>query len=282
MVSTAQALATPIRLCPITRTELPRYFLQDFEMVKHPEDGSPWWAPGTASSESLKDHRKAPKDGNETPDPRIAAGQPQHTAVRGLPSSPTSNTRPQRGPLISYALSRKSIIDSMGREGRGGAAMLLKTRTGMALAAKNRRAVWRKDMGDLLLEMMRRQVVDALKSWADIEAEEDNRILQPCKNWDDVKDAKPRGCVLWFPDQADAAKQFATFDIDGAKYGSKVMVHNLRWLLGESESQRLRDASRLFHDNEILVLKQWKRKAVMELHLSLWRLHGYLAEPPSL
>lgn len=35
----------------------------------------------------------------------------------------------------------------------------------------------------------------------------------------------------------------------------------------------------MFRENEIVVLKQWKSLKMMKLHLLLWRLQGYLAEP---
>lgn len=137
-------------------------------------------------------------------------------------------------------------------------------------------------MGDVLLGMMRRQAVDALVCQSGMKGDGQEKLIQPCTKWDEIKEVQPRGCVLWLPSEAKSSTQYATLDLDGAKYGSKLTVHNLHWLLGEDELARLIGASKLFHDNEILVLKQWKRKSVMKLHLLLWRLQGYLAQPPCL
>jgi hypothetical protein len=41
----ALALATPVRRCQITKTALPKYFLQDFALMAHPKKGNPWWVP---------------------------------------------------------------------------------------------------------------------------------------------------------------------------------------------------------------------------------------------
>ncbi|KAL3419556.1 hypothetical protein PVAG01_08054 [Phlyctema vagabunda] len=41
----AQALATPPRQCQLTKVILPRYFLQDFNVVRHPETGQPFYVP---------------------------------------------------------------------------------------------------------------------------------------------------------------------------------------------------------------------------------------------
>ena len=42
---TAQALATPLRMCTMTRTRIPVFFMQDFALVAHPDTGRPWWLP---------------------------------------------------------------------------------------------------------------------------------------------------------------------------------------------------------------------------------------------
>lgn len=41
----ANMLATPYRECQVTRTCLPRFFLQDFNLLRHPETSVKWWAP---------------------------------------------------------------------------------------------------------------------------------------------------------------------------------------------------------------------------------------------
>jgi hypothetical protein len=136
-------------------------------------------------------------------------------------------------------------------------------------------------MGDVLLDMMRRHVVDALISRVKSRKQEADTFIQPCDGWDAAKNAKLRGCVLWLPKKEDSSTQYATLDVEGAKYGQKLAVHNLNWLLGESEVRRLKDSCNVFRESEILVMEQLKSKSVMKLHLLLWRLQGYLAQPPS-
>ncbi|KAL2890587.1 Esterase-like protein [Ceratocystis lukuohia] len=41
----ARMLASPLRVDPLTDAFLPREFLASFEVVRHPETSSPWWAP---------------------------------------------------------------------------------------------------------------------------------------------------------------------------------------------------------------------------------------------
>ena len=136
-------------------------------------------------------------------------------------------------------------------------------------------------MGDVLLQMMRQQATDALALRGNrLQSHEDkHRFIEPCASWKDVEGVKLRGCVLWLPEKKDAARQYATLDIEGVQYGKKMVVHNLYWLLGEQEVQRLRESAELFREGEIFVLKQWGSTSMMRLHMLLWRLHGYLAEP---
>ncbi|EFY99823.2 hypothetical protein X797_001234 [Metarhizium robertsii] len=278
----AQALATPIRRCPNTAISLPRYFFQDFELVKHPQDDSPWWAPGPLAFEGLIYEKIPSKDKIQGAYSETAAPQAQELGADTHASTAASSTRPRKSPVTSYALSRKSVIDRIGGPNRKHAALLLATRTGMAAGPNTKNPVWRQDMGDVLLRMMRRQAVDALVCQSGMKGDGQEKLIQPCTKWDAIKEVQPRGCVLWLPSEENSSTQYATLDLDGAKYGGKLTVHNLHWLLGEDELARLIGASELFHDNEILVLKQWKRKSVMKLHLLLWRLQGYLAQPPCL
>ncbi|KAF4627781.1 hypothetical protein G7Y89_g10370 [Cudoniella acicularis] len=41
----ALALATPVRLCQLTRVAMPKFFLQGFELMAHPETGWPYFVP---------------------------------------------------------------------------------------------------------------------------------------------------------------------------------------------------------------------------------------------
>lgn len=184
--------------------------------------------------------------------------------------------------MTSYTLCRQSVVDSLGGPSKKNAALLLAVRSGMAVAPDTRNTVWRQDMGQLLLRMLRRHAVDALIPWSCGTEESRDTIIHPCADWEQVKDVKLRACVLWLPEtQNDATtRQYATLDVEGVKYGQKIAVHNLRWLFGDEESERLRREAPMFRDHEILVLRQRNSINVMRLYLLLWRLQGYLAQPP--
>ncbi|KAK2597427.1 hypothetical protein QQS21_005975 [Conoideocrella luteorostrata] len=279
----AQALATPIRRCANTTTSLPRFFLQDFELVKHPSDTSVWWAPGPLAFENLEKRNKAHvSDMVDSADTHIQASSNREGSSSSASSVLADKPLRTRSPITTYALSRKSVIDKIGDSNRKHAAILLAVRTGMAVAPDTRNAVWRQDMGHVLLQMMRRHATDALLSSSNPEGQDSTALIQACQDWGGVKNVDLRGCVLWLPPEDDTSPQYATLDLEGSRYGGKTTVHNLHWLLGESEVQRLRSMSELFSQNEILVLRQWKSRPIMNLHLLLWRLKGYLAQSVAL
>ncbi|KAL6854502.1 hypothetical protein J3F83DRAFT_754741 [Trichoderma novae-zelandiae] len=283
----AQALATPVRRCPNSMTSLPRYFLQDFELIKHPTTGKAWWAPGPLAFEHVQPTKRLDEE-----HPDITNGPAGEASARSAKPNPVPRQkdaaadsdkdaqRPRRAPITSYTLNRKSLVDMVGGRNKKYLSVLLAVRTGMAITPDSRGAVWREDMGDVLLQMMRQQATDALAvRGSRLQPHEDkHRFIEPCASWKDVEGVKLRGCVLWLPEKKDAARQYATLDIEGAQYGKKMAVHNLYWLLGEEEVQRLRESAELFREGEIFVLKQWGSTSMMRLHLLLWRLQGYLGE----
>ncbi|KAM0479487.1 hypothetical protein ACHAPX_004702 [Trichoderma viride] len=279
----AQALATPIRRCPNSATSLPRYFLQDFEMIKHPETGTAWWAPGPLAFEHVlptkrPDESQADRD-NERDKAAAAMAELVSASAPDSSDTTTGSARRRRSPITSYTLSRKSLVDMVGGLNKKYLALLSAIRTGMAVAPDTRDAVWREDMGNLLLGMMRTHATDALIARGNRPHGPKDRFIQHCVNWKDVEGVRMRGCVIWLPENGHGPRQYATLDVEGAQYGRKMVVHNLRWLLGDNEVQRLKDSAEVFREGEIFVLKQWTSTSMMRLHLLLWKLQGYLAEP---
>lgn len=145
-----------------------------------------------------------------------------------------------------------------------------------------RKAVFRTDMSDLLLKMLRKTAVDALIIRTDRTAPPMEKFVQPVSSWEEAGKVKRRGCVLWLRKQSETKTgpaEYATIDVPGVSYGGKMAVHNLNWLLGEEEIARLRaGAPQMWTDeHEVYVLKTWVSHSVGNLQLLLWRLHGFLA-----
>ncbi|KAF7563615.1 hypothetical protein G7046_g524 [Stylonectria norvegica] len=324
----ALALIAPIRRCPITGVDLPRFFLQDFEVVHHPdpEQKQPWWAPGPlATDQVIPKHIEgrpfAKVDENKinltkangetdipswdevTDQPLDSTGDAESTdnaltssefaaklsdnkdsTTASVPAGRTTTepasevARPRRAPLTSYVLGRKAVIDVL-NEKRKLQGKLLAIRNGMSNLPPKTTTVWRAGMGDVVLKMLRRKAVDALIHRGNRSPGPYYKFIEPCIDWNVIKDVRLRGCVLWMPKETEgSSSQYATFDVEGAKFGAKMAVHNLHWLLGEEEVQRLQDSAEVFRESDILVLRQWRSDSNIQLHQLLWRLQGYLAE----
>jgi hypothetical protein len=300
-------------MCALTEAIVPRYFLQDFEVVTHPITGQYWFAPGPAAFENVvPKHRRRDEaasssstdsniqEANESASPPTATSAEKLLTIERRNENPaTTEARPRRAPVTVYSLSRKPILDIVGRERdevyrkewlgiqrlRG---VLIRRRKGSAVPPEMQRGVqFRKDMSGLLLKMMRRTTVDGLLARAVLTRDHQPEFIVPVTGWDEVKGVQNRGCVLWLPREdgsssaaaSSAARPYTTMDVDGVGYDRKMAVHNLHWLLGETEVARLRkEAPNVFGTHDILVLRTWTSWSIKSLHLMLWRLQGYLAE----
>ena len=179
-----------------------------------------------------------------------------------------------RAPIVAYTAGRKSILDSF----KAGKAPLNGGSSGLAIDATFQTTYWRSDMSDFLLAMYRRYITDALIRRATRPKGKDPFFyIEPCKNWETVQNVRSRGAVLWLPGSESGVRDgaYQTLDVD-AKYGMKLTVYNLPWLLGEKELKRLKEEAPTFRMQEIFVLSAWATWAMKNLHMLLWRLQGYL------
>lgn len=254
----AQALASKWRPCAASRFGLPRYFLQDFKVVAHPETKAPWWTPGDL--DAVPGHDNIPED------EAFEAAPPQEKS----PNSP-----------VGYLVARKEFIKSIGakrtenRLGGQHVAMII----GRVRYIRNGivpKLVWRPDMDEFILDEMRRRVVDDLLYLARL----DRSHLMPCAGWEDInKDVPQRGCVLW---RAAAGGEppgpMAVLDIEGASYERALPVHNLDALLGPDHLARLIGGSDMFKDNALVLVR---KRMSLRVQMRLWKLQGYLAEGPA-
>ncbi|KAF5631788.1 hypothetical protein F52700_6710 [Fusarium sp. NRRL 52700] len=322
----AEALMGPTRWCKNTNACLPKYFLQDFELVEHPdpEDKSHWWAPGPFSFLRVRPTREErevemePNDlksiwkGIERVRRQIGIVQNEIKNMATEANTTSTQTTPgdagseaetntevgaedvetneglveRRARIVAYTLARKSVIDMIGgvsgRKGSKGYQNKMNSHQGMAYLSHDAgRKVFRVDMGDVLLGMMRRVAVDTLITrscreglWAP------HKFIRPVASWEEAKSIPGGGAILYIPkEDMENMNSYATLDIEDASYGNKMAVHDLRYLLGEEELERLREKSGVFRDHEILVLKNFRSGSMRALHLLLWRLQGYLALP---
>ncbi|KAM0205420.1 hypothetical protein ACHAQI_009142 [Fusarium lateritium] len=296
-----------MRWCKNTNTILPRYFLQDFELVNHPdpEQKSAWFAPGPLNFERVMPRHidGGFESGNRVGHDQKAGSKQQLGRVPKELDTAARKTNAQvnaeeeagaileadleaaaadevwgedeldthkddrdprsRAPFVSYVLARKSVIDMIGN--RKNYQSRMSARSGMATLGTNKQKVFRADMGDVLLKMLRRLAVDTLIARSDRVGKQPDKFIAPVKSWEEAKEHDSRGCILYIPNEdMEDANSYATLDVEGANYGNKIAVHDLRYLLGEEEVARLRNHRSL---------------SMRSLHMLLWRLQGYLALP---
>ncbi|KAM0429676.1 hypothetical protein ACHAPT_006282 [Fusarium lateritium] len=302
----AEALMTPMRRCVNSNTSLPRYFYQDFELVDHPDPNEPssWWAPGPLTFENVTPfhdpnitelrarHRSGVREGEEfpqTPTEGSAASETANSETEPSSAGPNARQdteaqerRPRRAPLTGYILARKKILELMGTPSQTHSMMakMMSNRHGMAVASKGVRKIWREDMDEVLLQMMKSKVTDTLIQRGKHSTDPEFKFIQPCSGWDDSDAFMKGGCILWIPKEPQGeSSAYATLDVRGPSSRTKLAVHDLLWVLGEEEVQRLKNEAKIFRDREILLLKPWRSRAIRNLHLLLWRLQGYLADP---
>ena len=161
---------------------MPRYFLQDFNLVSHPETGEPWWATqslfeapssiGTSSKSSLP----APDHNGASP------------AVEGAPSQEEPATRKalQRVGPTAYAAAREDLLAAFTAERRTpykGRQKALGRRSALEPELLNR-TVWRDDMPSFILELMRRRIAEELLGLAKMCEDEGRKYITKLGSWD--------------------------------------------------------------------------------------------------
>lgn len=286
---TAQMLASPVRNCAMTRTRLPRDFLQEFRPVLEPTTQQPWWMPAEMARETTSTPSSSP-----SPPEGAVAPPPDDTT--------TAIVKGSRGP-VGYLLAHQSVTTPPPRQTNFRHAVsrsLTATKPWkMNQMPGNGPPVWRDGMNEILLDMMRRDAAAGLRELARLVDAGDNKpYLVPLRAWDEVDAQKFRGCILWWgpeepPTTAAAAATtetavgepeatssdgspsfYSTYDVEGVRFGAKIPVHNLRVVLGPAHFAELRAASPIFRDTHMALLARVRSTRVQKL---LWRIQGYMA-----
>jgi hypothetical protein len=261
----ALALATPVRRCPGTTLTLPKFFLQDFNIVLHPETGQPWYVPTSLALSRQQKTRGAEDTGDET--------QEEKSARSGPPKKPAGPT--------GYLLARQDYLAQQNLNGelhsKDHKKLMALHHSSDRIRATANKAIWREDMDTLILTLMRRRVLEDLIYLSALSADStrDSYVVR-CKTWDEVRADRyrgQRGCVLWIG-QGEGPGPRATMDIPGVKFGRKIAVHNLWRLLGLEGVESLRGEVELFREGEVFLVL---RKRTLEMQMKLWKLQGYLA-----
>ncbi|TGJ81275.1 hypothetical protein E0Z10_g7489 [Xylaria hypoxylon] len=283
----AKALATPIRQCTASKTRLPAFFLQDFNLIAHPETGHPWWVPRSLAWDEPVESQQANVASDEPANIEIGRGEsdvPEETPGIEPPAAIQSKNAKPYGPS-AYVLARKDLISAFGIEGSGYAQQPKRLFGGSSshytrFAGK---AVWRADMTSVILDRMRQEIAKDLIYLSRLCAEDSRHYIVKCHGWDDVQ-YKHQGAVLWFggTSKLDEATKpevkpgpFATYDISNDSTTTSVAVHNIPMLLGNKNTAEVREKSVALADGSLFMLAG---RRTSNLQLKLWRLQGYLAD----
>ncbi|KAH8777167.1 hypothetical protein F5882DRAFT_408358 [Hyaloscypha sp. PMI_1271] len=295
----ARALATPLRRCALTCNALPSFFLQDFNLMAHPETGNPWYVPrslakykGPTVSEKEIDADLEPKE------EKVQTSQTQQisaesTAVLGYSVYTIASQHTIRAMQDPRGYGRKQTKRMKDLARRRGMIMPSDVPPARFIPDRYRQsrdagtflstARWRSDMHEFVLNLMRRRILEDL-----VRVTNSKRgYVVGCSGWEDAL-AKPQvGAFLWtggdgeLDEGQNIPPEFATLDVPaGRKEESrtrKVPVHNLRRFLGKDKLAELREKlpSGIF-EREVVVLR--RKQYVVDLEMQLWKMQGYLAE----
>lgn len=264
----ALALSTPVRICGLTRTSLPKYFLQDFKILAHPETGDPCFLPTSLTRKGKRLDRSGDDLGTiggttgYTLSSKIALSSMQ-SPVGGYYRDKGGKYQRAHHRLIPASI--KSVKESMRVVGR------LK---------------WRPDMADFVLKLMRCRIIEHLIDLGNLK----RGYLVGCADWEDAASKPQVAAFLWTggdPNTENFSEpgEYSTLDLGmegGLKGGEKkrkrkVPVYNLRTLLGREKLVELKQnfGNGMF-DRELVALKH--KNMTVELQSKFWRLQGYVAE----
>jgi hypothetical protein len=258
MNKAAHALATPARICVATRTVHPQFFLQDFKPVAHPETGKPWWMPAKLSLPSPS-----------KPDGKVHKDQSKARA--------------------GYMLNSQELIQHIGASRSRvyqGYRRLYTSQTRSDLMSIGKNAVWREDMDELVLRLMRERVVRELAYLAQLSKDGARGYVVPLESWEAARRYES-GCILWDSSnentdgtigaEADANESALDAGVaalaDCSAYKGKLPIFDVRYLLGGEQWDKLRNETELLLGSKVFWLG---RQRSLGVQLLLWKLHGYI------
>lgn len=241
-----------MRKCAITGASLPAFFLQSFTLRAHPETQMPFFVPTGLES--------------KVPDPT----QPVKREIA-----------PRVGPS-AYVLARQKLFQELLRPSSVhymGYKKLLRmsdhAHNGLGKVLNG--AIWRSDMDVVVLQMMRRRIVETLIHFAGFAEDGSRKYIVKCDHWTEAKEYPHRGCLIYLgpPEGSSEASsldhEVPRFSILGGEKG--LPVYDFREILGEKHLAGLRRKSGYFQSGSLFLLN---KQATNNVQLLVWKLQGYL------
>ncbi|KAJ5396619.1 hypothetical protein N7509_004732 [Penicillium cosmopolitanum] len=295
----AAALASPVRFCVTTGTRLPRRLMGVYGLIKRPNTNHNYLLPLDLLKDSIQ-NRSAKSEGESltsesktNADANVASGGDVSPSIsRGSTFNHSLHMVTLR-PLIQAATPH--LASRMGK--RAGVAKLIPYRWKIPIgplgANDLRDCVWRDDMPDYLLRLMREDIVKRLVNFSE-RLEEDRDIVWEALDIDEYSDSaletalgntepleyEACGAVLLFAPkpQHEAESGSASKTVVHPRTQSTIPVFDLSVLLSENVLETLRTSSCAHLESEALFFRPNGGREDNSLMLYLWKLQRYLAE----
>ncbi|KZF25024.1 hypothetical protein L228DRAFT_243802 [Xylona heveae TC161] len=302
----AIALSTPIRMCSVTATRLPRFFLINYGLIAHPTTGTPWYLPenietvGSRGSSQQQAGAVKPANGE--------------TESEGVKDGKDENVQEKRG-LGTYVLARQDLLRVLTHAKGRRWQQIIPHRQREMLRSSMKDIVWRNDMDEFVTVLLRQVVMRRLENLAQSQEAGNNVTpLSPLLSLDCDESSINIGlsdgaCLLWLgplssnqettvandgapQDMQESVEekgepQRATITIDppvsffsilSIGTNKKLPVYNLVALLGEDNVQHLRQVRPPVYSSEYALIKDGSRNGAVNSQALLWRLYGYMAQ----
>lgn len=295
----AVALASPVRMCAVTGTRLPREFFTDWGLVQRPDDEGLWFMPVGLLRDELSSSKVTKADQHE-PAEQLS---PKNKSIRSLTLRIIDRLPLLKDltiPLVRNKSGRRPLLTRL-------VPFRWKHPLGPFTTREEKRLIWREDMPEFVLERMRKHVLKKLKDMYRTQKRPKSELgsLRVIQVKDNSYDALLEGLgrlekiermecsgVLVLGRQVEGREngdsetaQEQAHDCELAKslypdlvtlpqYQSKVPVFDLSELLSPADLAEIRSYGPQF-ENTALILIPVNPTAVQAL-LALWKLKAFL------
>lgn len=278
----ALALASPVRSCKLTGLRLPEDFHLKFGLQPHPETGAPWYLPRLASDQK---HKSEPTDLSEQESSDVGESTSQPDTTVSESSNPSLKRTLSSAHFTARYDALRFISNLRRRHLRALIPFVWKEDPSLDLDD----LVWREDMAEYVLALLRNNVVHRLTSLGARPV----GYISPCLGWDHIDKHHQVAAVLWLGGplpmnkhiragggSTDEEEDKEKRDMGPPAYAMVyyrnryIPAYNLPDLLGRRLLSRLETGCEHFKGS-MAVLKQ--KHLTTEAQLGLWRLMGYLA-----
>lgn len=279
-----------MRHCLLTGARLPSYFLLNFGLATHPGTGAKWHLPRITAEVTADTADEASKESMD--------GQHQNPPILKDQASTDQRAGTKLPPRLlssTYFHASRQALSFASSLGASPSKALIPYRWKDDAAINAKEIVWREDMSDYVLELLRKGVFKDLRYLVSRPA----AYVVACEDWREVQKYAQIGAVMWLgPDgihgddgderARDCGSELeclASSEWQGqappayAMYlyrGHHIPIYNLQTLLGLKYVTSLRELERSHFRKGLAILKQ--KNGTSKIHLKLWKLLGYLAQ----